>query len=293
MHKEAGGDSPWSIFVPLHRTVFGLNPNVDKLPKVLGSREANSILWSTLGQTLSLGAIAATATVLANKVAESAWDKKRKAIHENKVNALYSYNAPNTAPDVQAVKEVREIGLKEPKQLENKETKLLENKEPMEKAAGTLAEALVPPLIAVPAAFAIGSLAKEVIEEDRGEKLDKEIAELRNKLDRLYARSLELRGVEKTAAGDEKPNVLGRMATAAVLGPLALATITGYATYLYTKKKDENRQKLKMLEETVLPQNLTNTPAEMQLVLNDKDKLPTTRSEQNYIEDLQDKAAKL
>ena len=291
MHKIAA-DSPWYIFVPGHRPLLGKDPDIKQLPKLTGNEDADATLWSTLGMTLTLGTVAAAATAIANKVAEKAWDRKRQEIHKNKVNALYSYNAPNSAPEVEAVKEVREIGLNEPKKLENKLPKLLENKEPaVEKAAaGGMAAALIPPLVAIPTAFAIGNATKKIMEEDREQELDKEIAELRNKLDRLYARHLELQGVSKQASG---PNFTGRVITLGLLLPAAVAGLTGYATYLYTKKKDENRQKLKMLEEVVMPQNLTNTPSELQVVLGSEKTLPTKREEQTYIEDLKEKAAQL
>lgn len=292
MHKNAA-DSPWYIFVPGHRPLLGKDPDIKRLPKLTGHADADATIWSTLGMTLTLGTVAAAATVLANKVAEKAWDRKRQEIHKNKVNALYSYNAPNSAPEVAAVDEVREIGLNEPKKLENKASKLLENKEALveKSAAGGFAAALIPPLVAVPAAFAIGNATSKIMEEDREQTLDKEIAELRNKLDRLYARHLELQGVNKQASG--RPNPLGQALTIGALVPLAISGLTGYAAYLYTKKKDENRQKLKMLEEVVMPQNLTNTPAELQLVLGENQALPTRREEQTYIDDLKEKAARL
>ena len=293
MYKQAAGDSPWWIFMPGHR-FLGKTPDTDKLPDLLGNSDANNVLWSTIGSTLTLGTLAATATAIANKVVEKAWDRKRAEIHRNKVNSLYSYNTPNTAPDVEAVKEIRELGITEPRKIEQKAPKLLENNAPVEKTA-SVAAALIPPLVSIPAAFAIGNMTKDVLEEDRGEELDKEIAELRNKLDKLYARHLELQGVSKTANDDgaDRPGPGGKLLAALMLTPLAISAITGYATYLYTKKKDENRQKLKMLQEHVLPQNLTNTPSEVQLVLGENNTIPSDRGNQGYIEDLNAKVSQL
>lgn len=318
INKEAGSDHPAGIFVPFGR-YFGFNPDPAKLPIIFtgeNAAEKNQTFWTTVGSTVSLTTLLGTISLLATKYAERKWDKKKADIHRNKVNALYSYNTPNTAPDVKAVKEVRELGISKEDDEDNK--KVVEDAaaatEALPKAA-SLAATLVPPLIALPAAFAIQSAFSQDLVDSRRDKLDEEIAKQRNKLDKLYARLLKLQSedkdIKKEAAdegssapptswwwnpfkwaagkdpGGDKP--LGLYLTGLGLFTSAMA----YAGYYYTKKNDSNRQKLKVLQEHVLPQNLTNVPASMDVLVGASGKIPTKRAEQTYIKELQNKAKEL
>jgi len=292
--------SPWNAFIP-GAELFGAEIDTSKLPQVFKpgpgdkgeAANYNKILWGTLGSTLTLTGILGAAKVLANRYAESEWDKKKAEIHKNKVNALYSYNTPNTAPDVQAVKDVRDLAVA--KKIEDEEEKpegiILE---PLPKAAdGEFAAAVVPPLIALPTAFAIQSLFEKDVVENRRDELSEEIAKQRNKLDKLYARMLKLQSkspVNKIASG---PSLTDRFSAGYLLTTALLSSAVGYAAYYYTKKQDENRIKQKMLEKQLIPQNLTNVPATMDIEVSKSGKIPQTRSEQNYIEDLGKKVAEL
>ena len=299
--KQADSDSPWSIFVPFNR-VFGLNPDPRKLPTLFtgeGAPEYNQALWSTIGNTITLTGALAAIKVLANKYAEKQWDKKKADIHRNKVNALYSYNTPNVAPDVKAVEEVRNIGIK--KEDEDEE-------DTIPKAASSLAATMIPPMVAIPTAFALQSLIDQDLVDTRRDKLDDEIAKQRNKLDKLYARLMQLQSkspINKQADGNPAqpatwiPNFLkadpggDKFATLYLLGLGLFGGAMSYAGYYYTKKQDANRQKNKILQKYLLPQNLTNVPANMDVMVSRSGKLPKTRAEQNYIEDLSEKAKAL
>ena len=304
--------SPWGIFVPFNRFLH-LNPDTAKLPNLTSNAEANQMIWSTLGATLSITGVLGLATYLANAYTVHKWDKKKAAIHRNKVNAIHSYNTPNTANAVKAVNQVRNLGLsgKTPKLLENKVVEAAANNEAladedpvltkaahgdnMEKAASGNLAALIPPLIAIPSAIALNGLFKDDMAETHGEELDKEIIKQRNKLDALYARLLALHGdnIEKTAGGDRpsavKPGVdkpsLVENGTQLLFGiPIVAGMLAGYATYKYAVEQDEDFNKKKMLEKTVLPQNLTNAPAEVQLVLGKGGKIPHKYTEQSYVQ---------
>lgn len=280
--KTAAKDSPLWIAVPGH-PLADIHPDTSGLPKVLKDDTANYTLWATLGGATLVGSLVAAATYIANKRAEKKWDEERKEIHENKVNAINPIEAPNYAPSIENVKKLRQIGLKD--------TLKLEDKSEMPKTAGMVVDtawSTVLPL-AASAAAAAGAyhLTKKELVDDRIEDLDKEILEARNKLDALYAKELELKGVKKSAGMSKDASWASTLNSWWGASLLAMLATTGYASYEYTKHTLAANRRKKLMQE-LIAKNTTNIPATLQVEL--PGKIPTKPEEQTYIQDLQERA---
>lgn len=283
-------DSPLWTLLPGHG-FLGINPDLKGLPKLFADPSYNRTAWNTLGAVASTSAIVAAASIIANKLATSRWDKKRAEAHRNKVNALFSFSTPNIAPEKKAVTEVRSLGVVEPKLLTNDSNTedLSEYKDVVKKEAdaGMLAN-ILPILATIPAAMGTYALIKDDLKEVRKQDLDKEIEEKRNKLDKLYAKLLKERSDLSKNASDKNGNPdLKDKVYAGLLLPLLAAPIAfGLMSYGFTSKHDDNRAKMKMLENQVISQNLTNIPDTLEVVTGENGAIPKTRKEQKYIDDL-------
>lgn len=288
-------DNPMWIFAPGHR-LFGIQPNSNRLPRITGNKDTNETIWNTVGTTVALTGVAALATVIANRMMEKDWDKKKVEAHKNKVNALQSINTPNYASESEEVERVRNIGLED-------------GAKKLKKSARLLSEAgktVVPLLVGIPAAIGMHkALSADLVDEREG-NLDKEIESQRNKLDALYAKLLDMHEPEKiatpaplkllenrtpTAALDVSDAGIAKKAglpgsTAAVLTAIALGIplVSGMAAYHFTRHVDENRKKTKILKD-LMAANLTNVPASVDIALGEEGNIPEFKDQQTYIDD--------
>jgi len=323
--QKKAADSPLWLLAPGSGILLGKTPDVSGLPRLARNDINNQAAWNTVGATITASGIAAAAALIANKLAESKLERKRKQIHTNKVNALMPLSTPNYAPDISAVAAVRNLGVSTPKKEKEEENKLSkaieqikqklltytedilpskeEEKHELKKAAdGLIPTQVLPALATIPAALLTHTLVNKELEEERKEDLDEEIEELRNRLDSLHAELLETyrdeRGVVKAASGgllwnDENTGALQRVG-AVMLASTALAfAIPAVGAYMYTKKSDKARKKLEVLEKKVLAQNLTNIPDSLSVVVGEDEKIPKTRKEQKYIEELAESSKSL
>jgi hypothetical protein len=284
LNKKAGNDSPLWFFLPGHQ-LFNISPSTKGLPAFSKSHETNKTIWGLLGGMATGATLTAAITYLANKRAEKKWDEERKELHETKINAINPIEAPNFAPEKENVKKLRELGLKD--------TLKLEDKADIKKTAGILvpeAWSTIIPLAGTAAAVAgtYHVMKKDMVDE-RVKKLDDEILAMRNKLDALYAKELELKGLKKSSSMPKAAGIPG--AFNAWWGATLLATLatTGFASYEYTKHMLAANRRKKLLKE-LAARNTTNIPSTIQVEV--PDKLPTKGSEQTYIEDLQNQIEK-
>ena len=276
LKKSAGKDSPLWLGLPGY-PILGADPDISGLPKVFRSERGNKILWSTLAASASVSALVAAATYIANKRAEKKWDAERKKIHENKINALNPIDAPNYVPAPENVDKIRQIGLKD--------TLKLEDKAALEKSAGLVLDeswsTIVPLAASTAAAYATYHATKKDMVDERIKKLDAEILAARDKLDALYAKRMETRGIKKNESAIEKSAGMfdwGSQANA-VYGAALLAALaaSGYAGYEYTKHVSAAERKRKIMKE-LLAKNTTNIPVTLHTEL--AGKIPTKSEDQ-------------
>ena len=288
LQKSADGrySSPWWIFVP-GAGILGKNPDVSKLPNMGLGPEGNAFLWNTIGNSLTVGGITAAATILAHNWTKGHLKHKVERNHETKVNALSPISTPNTAPDVKAVKEVRSIGVRD---VAKKRKKQEEEKEPMQKSA-MFVDTVLPLLATIPVSAGVYEWTRSELEKKHKEDLDKEIAEKRNHLDKLYAKMLKLRAKEGApivkSASMNKEAGLGNLGLGLLYTSFGLAPIlAAIGAYKYTKTHDDDILKRKILEKQIMSQNLTNIPDTLEVVTGENETIPTSRKEQKYIDEL-------
>ena len=309
IHKQAD-DKHWSYaFIPGHQ-FLGLETDMSKYPKVFTNAGANRTLWNTLGAVATTGAITAAIAASANKLAERKWDAAKRDKHRNKVNALFAFSTPNKATDQRAVTAVRNIGIgSTKKKIDEDKVKELENKEQPsiidiaavkellpkaaslpKKADWEIAGTMLPLLATVPAALGVYNLVRDDVKEVRKEELDKRILEERNKLDALYAELLKRRSnIAKQAKGDDSEGSPGLWEGAGAflgLGLIGAPLLSSLIAYHYTKKHDDTHQRMKLLKDQIISQNLTNIPDTLEVITGEDESIPETRKEQKYIDQL-------
>lgn len=252
-------------------TAADFTPNTPM--KLSNDPQVNRAVWNALfsgGAMLGLGAL--IKHMSAQKQNEK-FDKKQKEAVESKLNGII----PLTEPD---------SSLKDTKKREERRTRELE------KNANLLADAtlgLVPIAAAAGGLYAGARAVNDSVKEDREEALKKEIAQLQNKLDKLYNDRIVLNEKRKElrkAAGlgdfvdkaggflnDLSDSIFGRenpdspkrgMGRTILSLPFLTAGAVGllgtYASKRYFDKRDADRAKLKMLERKILPADLIGTP---------------------------------
>ena len=286
--NASGHDSPWWIFVP-GAGIFGKNPDMGKLPNLGLGGEGNAFVWNTIGNSLTVGGLTAAATILAHNWTKEHVRRKAEKRHENKVNALSPISTPNTASDVSAVDAIRSIGVRDVakrrknKREEDKENEALQKTESMPKSA-MWTDTVLPLLATIPVAGGVYTLVSSDLKDQHKEELDKEIAEKRNHLDKLYAKMLKLRASDKNI---EKTAGIGSLGYGLLLTSMGLVPmLAGIGAYKYTKAHDEDIIKRKIIEKQIMDQNLTNIPDTLEVVTGDDESIPTTRKEQKYIDEL-------
>ena len=284
LYKKADGDSPWWMFVP-GAGIFGKKPDVGRLGDLGLGRDGNIFAWNLIGNSITAGGVTAAATILAHKLAKAHVRSKAAKLHEAKVNALAPISAPNMASDIKAVGELRRIGVgnnnkkagKDPEEL------VMQKTESMPKEA--MWRSVLPLLATIPVSAGVYHWVKSELKDEHEEELNKEIAEQRNHLDKLYAKLLKARSsddqLEKTANGPITAGY-GLLMTSVGLMPI----LAGIGAYKYTKAHDEDIIKRKILEKQIMAQNLTNIPDTLEVVTGDDESIPTTRKEQKYIDEL-------
>ena len=256
-------------------TAADFTPNTPM--KLSKDPHVNRAVWNALfsgGAMLGLGALIKH---ISSQKQNEKFDKKQKEAVESKLNGI----VPVTEPD---------SSLKDTKAREKRRTRELEkNANVLDDAVKNAVLGLIPITAAAGGLYAGARAVNDSIKEDREDALKKEIAQLQNKLDKLYNDRLVLnekrRALRKNAGlGDWADSVggylndfsdvlFGRsnpespkrgMANTVMSLPFLLAGSVGllgtYAAKRYFDKRDADRAKLKMLEKKMLPADLVGTP---------------------------------
>ena len=184
MEKKANPN----ILIPFAE-FFGMNTEPTGLPQLSSDAETNKIAWNSLGNAASISAVLIGLKLAANHIARKEMNKARNRAHENKVNALYAYSTPNTAPQTSAVKKVRSLGV-------SKESS-------MEKSA-SVASMAVPAIVGGTAALIATKIVSDKIKDEAKDEVDEKLADARNRLDALYAKLLKLRLKKSASAFEEE-----------------------------------------------------------------------------------------
>lgn len=239
--------------------------------------QVNRAVWNALfsgGAMLGLGAL--IKHISAQRQNEK-FNKKQQEAIESKLNGIVPFTEPDSS-------------LKDTKKREERRTRELEkNANVLENAVTNATLGLIPIAAAAGGLYAGARAVNDSVKEDREEKLKKEIAELQNKLDKLYNDRIvlnEKRRELRKAAGlgdwidstggflnDVTDTVFGRenpdspkqgMARTILSLPFLTAGAVGllgtYTAKRYFDKRDADRAKLKMLEKKMLPADLVGTP---------------------------------
>lgn len=252
-------------------TAADFTPNTPM--KLSKDPQVNRAVWNALfsgGAALGLGALIKH---ISSRRQNEKFDKKQQEAVESKLNGIIPFTEPDSS-------------LKDTKKREERRTREIK------KNASMLTDAalgLVPIAAAAGGLYAGARAVNDSVKEDREAALKKEIAQLQNKLDKLYNDRIVLnekrKELRKTAdlgdfvdkAGeylnDFSDSIFGRenpdspkrgMASTILSLPFLTAGAVGllgtYASKRYFDKRDADRAKLKMLERKVLPADLVGTP---------------------------------
>ena len=234
----------------------------------------NRAVWNALfsgGAMLGLGALIKH---ISSQKQNEKFDEKQKEAVESKLNGI----VPVTEPD---------SSMKDTEKREERRTRELKKN-----AASPLVNAalgLVPIAAAAGGIYAGSRAVNDSVKEEREENLKKEIAQLQNKLDKLYndriilnEKRKELRknasvgewadnvggylnGVSDFVFGRSNPDsakrgVLQTVLTLPFLTAGAVGLLGTYAAKRYFDKRDADRAKLKMMQEKMLPADLIGAP---------------------------------
>ena len=252
-------------------TAADFTPNTPM--KLSKDPQVNRAVWNALfsgGAALGLGALIKH---ISSRRQNEKFDKAQKEAVESKLNGIIPFTEPDSS-------------LKDTKKREERRTREIK------KNASMLTDAalgLVPIAAAAGGLYAGARAVNDSVKEDREAALKKEIAQLQNKLDKLYNDRIVLnekrKELRKTAGlgdlvdkaggflNDFSDSIFGRenpdspkrgMASTILSLPFLTAGAVGllgtYASKRYFDKRDADRAKLKMLERKVLPADLIGTP---------------------------------
>lgn len=256
-------------------TAADFTPNTPM--KLSSDPQVNRAVWNALfsgGAALGLGALI---KYISSKRQNEEFDKKQKEAVESKLNGIIPFTEPDSS-------------LKDTKKREERRTRELEkNANALTDAFTSATLGLIPIAAAAGGVYAGARAVNDSVKEDRETALKKEIAQLQNKLDKLYNDRIVLNEKRKElrkAAGlgdlvdkaggflnDLSDTVFGRenpdspkrgMASTILSLPFLTAGTVGllgtYAAKRYFDNRDADRAKLKMLERKVLPADLVGTP---------------------------------
>lgn len=256
-------------------TAADFTPNTPM--KLSKDPRVNLAVWNALfsgGAMLGLGAL--IKHMSAQKQNEK-FDKKQKEAIESKLNGIVPFTEPDSSMRDTEAREKRRT------------REIKKNASVLDSAVKNAVLGLIPITAAAGGLYAGARAVNDSIKEDREEALKKEIAQLQNKLDKLYNDRIVLnekrRQLRKSAGlgdwidstggflNDITDTVFGRsnpdspkqgMASTIMSLPFLSAGAVGllgtYAAKRYFDKRDADRAKLKMLEKKMLPADLIGTP---------------------------------
>ena len=273
---QAGIAPKDALTLMLHfSTAADFTPNTPM--KLSKDPRVNLAVWNALfsgGAMLGLGALIKH---ISSQRQNEKFDKKQQEAIESKLNGIVPFTEPDSS-------------LRDTKAREKRRTRELEkNANALKNAVTNATLGLIPIAAAAGGLYAGARAVNDSVKEDREEKLKKEIAELQNKLDKLYNDRIVLnekrRELRKSAGlgdwidstggflNDITDTVFGRsnpdspkqgMANTILSLPFLTAGAVGllgtYTAKRYFDKRDADRAKLKMLERKVLPADLVGTP---------------------------------
>ena len=256
-------------------TAADFTPNTPM--KLSKDPQVNRAVWNALfsgGAALGLGALI---KYISSKRQNEQFDKRQQEAVESKLNGIIPFTEPDSS-------------LKDTKKREERRTReIKKNANELTNALTNATLGLIPIAAAAGGLYAGARAVNDSVKEDREAALKKEIAQLQNKLDKLYNDRIVLNEKRKelrksagigdwidSAGGflnDFSDTVFGRenpdspkqgMARTILSLPFLTAGAVGllgtYTAKRYFDKRDADRAKLKMLERKVLPADLIGTP---------------------------------
>lgn len=256
-------------------TAADFTPNTPM--KLSKDPHVNRAVWNALfsgGAMLGLGALIKH---ISSKRQNEKFDKKQLEAVESKLNGIIPFTEPDSS-------------LRDTKAREKRRTRELEkNANAIKNAVSNAVLGLVPIAAAAGGLYAGARAVNDSVKEDREEALKKEIAQLQNKLDKLYNDRIVLNEKRKelrknaglgdwadsvggylndfsdTLFGRDNPDSPKRgMAGTIISLPFLTAGAVGllgtYTAKRYFDKRDADRAKLKMLQKKMLPADLIGTP---------------------------------
>lgn len=256
-------------------TAADFTPNTPM--KLSKDPQVNRAVWNALfsgGAMLGLGALIKH---MSSQKQNEKFDKKQQEAVESKLNGIVPFTEPDSS-------------LKDTKKREERRTReIKKNANELTNAVTNATLGLIPIAAAAGGLYAGARAVNDSVKEDREAALKKEIAQLQNKLDKLYNDRIVLnekrKELRKTADlgdfvdkageylndfsdsifGRENPDSpkqgLGRtILSLPFLTAGAVGLLGTYTAKRYFDKRDADRAKLKMLEKKMLPADLVGTP---------------------------------
>lgn len=261
-------------------TLAGFTPNTPG--KLAEDPHWNRALWNALFSGGTMLAGGALIKYLSAKAQQHELDKVQRKAVESKLNGIVPVSTPNDT-------------------LEDTEEREKRRRRELSKEANILHSALASslPIMAAGAGLYAGARGMDrIVTENRKEDLEREVAELQNRLDQLYNEQLQLRkrrderrkgNVIKSASLEDVGMAVGRTRNAVsdfLFGSPAdstfpkrsilqgvmetpfiaagmLSLLAAYASNRYFNKRDEDRAKVELMHKQILPANLTGIPPQI------------------------------
>lgn len=278
MYKQAkfGVGDALSLMNPF---ASAMNADPETPMRLAQNPVVNRAIWNVLFSGGAMLAAGAGLKYLTSRVQDKHLDKKQQEAVDAKLNGI----VPVTEPDSD-LEDTEEREKRKKKEIPVKKKASAEQEDPsvggtFGRMAGTALLNSLPVLAAGGALYAGSKMVSDVKKEDRTAALQKEIAELQNKLDSLYSQRLALREerrkLQKQASifdsisdfvyGSDDPESAKRSTLIAgmelpIVSAALASALAGYGAYKYFSKRDKDRAKVKMLEKRILPTDLVGTP---------------------------------
>jgi hypothetical protein len=257
--------------------------DVSKLPRMSNDDQTNQLMWNSLGSTVSIGSIIALSTALAHRLRKRKWDDKEKTIIKNKVNTLHPIITPNYDEDnTDENEEVRLIGIKKSANDNN------DKKEAEDFVAGLkrMLVGSIPIAVGSTVALTASGAANKYLSKKESKTLDTEIAGLRNEIDALHARLIDLKSAKSKKGLNKSANNLHEALGTALGALIAVGGPLTYITLAQHMKKSDKYERMVEAAEDLASENLTNIPQELSVRLTDEGRSAVDSTEMSYLPEL-------